>query len=137
MKIVLDTNVVVSAFLKPQSKPAKILRLVLQEEIHLVANEAILAEYQEVLERPGFALDQSRVQVILDYLRQICIFADALPETPTLSDPGDIPFLEAAIAGHADVLVTGNVKHFPKSKCKGKVVLSPAEFLQYLNKAIL
>ena len=137
MKIFLDTNVVVSAFLKPQSKPAKILRLVLQEEINLVANEAILAEYHEVLERPGFALDQSRVQVILDYLRQICIFADALPETPTLSDPGDIPFLEAAIAGHADVLVTGNLKHFPKSKCKGKEVLSPAEFLQYLNKAIL
>jgi putative PIN family toxin of toxin-antitoxin system len=137
LKIVLDTNVVVSAFLKPQSIPAKILRLVLQEEIHLVANEAIFAEYQEVLERPGFALDQSRVQVILDYLRRICIFADALPETPELSDPGDIPFLEAAIAGHADVLVTGNVKHFPKSKCKGKEVLSPAEFLQYLNKAIL
>jgi putative PIN family toxin of toxin-antitoxin system len=137
LKIVLGTNVVVSAFLKPKSFPAKILRLVLQEEIFFVANEAIFAEYQEVLIRPRFAFDQSRVQVILDYLRQICIFADALPETFKLSDPGDIPFLEAAVSGQADVLITGNVKHFPKSKCKGQLILTPAEFLQYLNEVNL
>lgn len=133
MKIVLDTNVIVSAFLKPQSIPAKILRLILQEEIQLVANAAILAEYQEVLERPKFFLNQSRVQIILEYLRYRSIFADALPETLTLPDPGDIPFLEAAIAAQADALVTGNVKHFPKSKCRGLQILSPANFLRYLN----
>ncbi len=133
MKIVLDTNVIVSAFLKPQSVPAKTLRLILQEEILLVANEAIFSEYQEVLQRPKFSLDQQSVMVVLDYLRQISIYADALPEALTLSDPGDIPFLEAAIAGQADVLVSGNVKHFPKSKCKGQKVLSPTGFLQYLS----
>ena len=137
MKIVLDTNVIVSAFLKPQSIPAKILRLILQEEIQLVANAAILAEYQEVLERPKFFLNQSRVQIILEYLRYRSIFADALPETLTLPDPGDIPFLEAAIAAQADALVTGNVKHFPKSKCRGLQILSPAAFLRYLNEVNL
>lgn len=41
LKIVLDTNVLVSAFLKPRSKPARILRLVLQGDIEIVANESI------------------------------------------------------------------------------------------------
>jgi len=67
MKVVLDTNVLVSAFLKPQSKPAKILRLILQGNIDIVINEYILAEYYEVLTRAKFDLNPENIQTVLFY----------------------------------------------------------------------
>ncbi|HDZ87109.1 MAG TPA: putative toxin-antitoxin system toxin component, PIN family, partial [Nitrospirae bacterium] len=54
MKIALDTNVLVSAFLNPHGKPARILRLVLQEEIDLLVDERLFDEYETVLLRPMF-----------------------------------------------------------------------------------
>lgn len=129
MKIILDTNVLVSAFLKPQSKPAKILRLVIQGEIRIIINEAILAEYYEVLSRPAFKLNDKYVQEILKLIRSKGIKADALAKSFRLPDSSDEPFLEAAIACQADALVTGNLKHFPKEQCHGQNILLPAEFL--------
>jgi uncharacterized protein len=61
MRVVLDTNVLVSAFLKPRSKPAKILRLILQGNLEIIINEPILSEYQEVLTRPKLRLNPFRV----------------------------------------------------------------------------
>lgn len=129
MKIVLDTNVLVSAFLKPQSKPARILRLVIQGEIRIIINEAILAEYNEVLSRPVFKLNDKYVQKILKLFRTKGIKATALAKSFHLPDSSDEPFLEAAIACRADALVTGNLKHFPEEKCHGQNILLPAEFL--------
>ncbi|MBN1625219.1 MAG: putative toxin-antitoxin system toxin component, PIN family [Deltaproteobacteria bacterium] len=133
MKIVLDTNVLVSAFLKPHSKPARILRLVIQGEVKIIINEAILAEYYEVLIRPVFKLNEKHVQTILKLIRAKGIKAPALAESFQLSDGSDEPFLEAAIACHADALVTGNLKHFPKEQCHGQNILLPAEFLNRIT----
>ncbi len=49
-------------------------------------------------------------------------------------DPGDTPFLEAAISSRAYALITGNKRHFPKSACQGLVVFSPKEFFAHLGK---
>lgn len=130
MKIVLDTNVIVSAFLSPHSKPAKILRLVIQNEIKIIVNEAILSEYHEVLTRPVFKLNTNNVLTILKLLRAKGLKAPALAKSIQLPDSSDEPFVEAAIACHADALVTGNLKHFPKEKCHGLNILLPAEFLK-------
>lgn len=133
MKIVLDTNVLVSAFLKPQSDPAKILRLILQRNFQIVINEHILSEYYEVLKRPKFSLDPSYVQVILQFIRKIGVNAPALRESFSLPDSGDIPFLEAAMATRADALITGNNRHFPDKFCKGQKVVTPTEFLSMVH----
>ena len=69
MKIILDTNVIVSAFLKPRSKPDRIQRLAFQGELKTVCNEAILAEYLEVLVRPKFELNRERVEMMNLFLR--------------------------------------------------------------------
>lgn len=129
MKIVLDTNVIVSAFLNPLSKPARILRLVIQGEIQIILNEAILSEYHEVLTRPVFKLNVNHIQTILKLLRVRGIKAPALAKSFKLPDSSDEPFVEAAIACHADALVTGNLKHFPKGQCSGLNILLPAESL--------
>ena len=132
MKVVLDTNIIVSAFLKPRSKPARILRLVLQGDLFIVCNEHILAEYLEVLKRPKFELNPRRVQTILVFIRSRGINAPALPYPVDLPHSDDEPFLEAALSTGADALVTENTRHFPEKACMGLTVLSPAEFLQML-----
>jgi putative PIN family toxin of toxin-antitoxin system len=124
--------VVISAFLKPGGKPSRVLRLILQGDLEIVINEQILAEYSEVASRPVFQLDTDKVQIVLDYLGSSAIRAPSLPIRPTLPDPGDEPFLEAALSTKADFLITGNKKHYPARSCKGVTVVTPAEFLQEL-----
>lgn len=132
MRVVLDTNVLVSALLKPGGKPARILRLILQGQIEILTNEAILSEYTEVLSRPKFHLDPQNVRTILETLRSRGIHAPALPIFLDLADPGDEPFLEAALGAGADALVTGDRKHFPRARCRGQKVMTPDEFLRGL-----
>ena len=133
MNVVLDTNVLVSAFLKPRSNPARILHLVLQGNIQIIINEPILAEYFEVLTRPKFAFKQENIQIVLELFRSKGIHAPVLPESFQLPDKSDVPFLEAALSIKADALITGNKKHFPKKFSKGQKVDSPEEFLRQLK----
>ena len=132
MQIVLDTNVLVSAFLNPRSNAARILRLIIQGDISIVVNEPILTEYYEVLKRPKFELSQEDVQIVLDYILSIGIHAPTLGKSISLPDRDDEPFLEAALATRADALVTGNIKHFPKKYCKGQKIVTPRDFLDGL-----
>ena len=132
-KIVLDTNVLVSAFLKPMSIPARILRLVLQGDLEIIVNPEILAEYAEVLARPKFELDSEKVRVVLDYIRSVGITAPTLSQPCSLPDPADEPFIESAVTAKADALITGNKKHFPKRSCRAVKVYSPTEFLKELR----
>ena len=134
MRIVLDTNVLVSAFLKPASDAARVLRLVLQGDLEIVFNEHILAEYMEVLSRPRFGLDQRKVRAVLEYLRSVGTVAPAVASSFRLPDPDDEPFLEAAVGGRAQFLVTGNKRHFPRRQCKGVKVAGPKEFCRELGK---
>lgn len=132
LRVVLDTNVVISSFLTPAGNPSRILRLILQRDLELVINEQILAEYAEVASSPIFQLDQDKVLIVLDDLRSASIHAPSLPIRPSLPDPGDEPFLEAALSAKADFLITGNKRHFPARACKDVTVVTPAEFLQKL-----
>lgn len=135
MRVVLDTNVLVSAFLKPQSKPAKILRLILQGKLDIVISAPILSEYDDVLTRPKFNLEPLRTRTILSIMRSIGVNAPAFSETIQLPDEKDAPFLEAALATNADVLITGNMRHFPEAFRKGQTVMSPADFLNRIGKS--
>ncbi|MBI1864175.1 MAG: putative toxin-antitoxin system toxin component, PIN family [Nitrospirae bacterium] len=81
MKIVLDTNVLVSAFISPHGAPALILRLILQGELTLVADSRILDEYREVLVRPRFGLPKKAVESVLAALREEAIMAPAYAAT--------------------------------------------------------
>jgi len=133
LRVVLDTNVVISSFLKPTGNTSRILRLILQEDLEIATNEQILAEYIEVASRTVFQLDSDRVQVVLDYVRSVAIPALSLPVRPSLPDPGDEAFLEATLSTKSDFLITGNKKHYPAGACKGVIVVTPAEFLKSLD----
>lgn len=129
MKIVLDTNVLVSGLLQPFGPSGQIVRLVASGELVLGHDPRILAEYQEVLLREKFGFDPERIAVLLEEIRASGFPVAARPLAIRLPDVEDEPFLEVALAGGARCLVTGNVKHYPADARSGLEVLSPRSFI--------
>ena len=129
MRIVLDTNVLVSGLLSPFGPPGEIVRLVSTGSVALCLDARILSEYDEVLARPRFGFDEDAVAALLDYLDFASETVAAEPLPARLSDEDDEPFLEVALACGADCLVTGNLAHFPDKACAGMAVVSPSQFM--------
>jgi putative PIN family toxin of toxin-antitoxin system len=131
LKIVLDTNVLISGMLDPRGAPGRIVDLLRSAALTLVVDDRILAEYGEVLERKRFEryFSRSTRQDVMEFLRgeSHCIACSVVVET--LPDRGDIPFLETALTEQVP-LITGNTKHFPPKLRRGCVVLSPGELLR-------
>jgi putative PIN family toxin of toxin-antitoxin system len=131
MSIVLDTNVLVSGLHNPNGAPGRIVDLILGARIQVLYDDRILAEYRDVLARPQLAIEPSLAQAVVGYIRLSGERVIALPlEKDTLPDPDDFPFAEVAMTGEADMLVTGNMKHFSRLKTRGVTVLTPAQCLE-------
>jgi putative PIN family toxin of toxin-antitoxin system len=134
MIIVLDTNVIVSGTLKPFSKAASILRLVADGTIQLAYDFRLLSEYRDVLSRPQFHVPKGNVDTFLAQIEEEGFLVSGKPLDIHLPDPDDEPFLEVALAGKVEALVTGNKRHFPMSRKYGGVkILSPNEFVELLK----
>jgi len=130
LRIVLDTNVLVSALLRPDSIPGRIVDLVLAEQVTLAFDHRIFAEYQSVLFRPEFSFSSDQVGALLEFVWRAGEMVDAMPLPIHLPDPDDVMFIEVAVSALASALVTGNLKHFPASQRHGVRVLSPREWLE-------
>jgi putative PIN family toxin of toxin-antitoxin system len=129
MRVVIDTNVLVSGLLNPFGPPGRVIDLAIAGEILVLFDDRILAEYRSVLLRPRFGFQPDDVRILLEYLEQEGEPVVARPMKLELDDPDDLPFLEVAVAGAADSLITGNVRHFrPKSGRHRVKVLTPTKF---------
>ena len=126
MKAVVDTNVLVSAFLNTNGTPAKILSLVLNERIFILYDNRIIFEYREVLSRNEFGFNTESINDIIDFIRVQGEYIQANPEKIKFSDETDKKFYEVYKSGNAQCLITGNKKHFPKENN----ILNPKEFLE-------
>ena len=134
MRIVLDTNVIVSGLLDESSVPAQVLDLCLSGNVDMVLDARILAEYRDVLRRPRLQLDPRDVEQLLDAMRY-AVHVVGIPLPFALPDPDDRPFLECAVAGAVDALVTGNTKHFRLREGKLDIpILTPRQFLDRFAK---
>lgn len=129
MKIVLDTNVLVSSLWSPLGPPAKIVRLLADGELQLVHSPSIMAEYREVLARPRFNFDQNLVKQILDFYLLVGVNVAGTASGRVLPDMKDLPFLNAALEAEASYLVTGNLKDFPDAICHPVKPIAPSIFL--------
>ena len=129
VRIVLDTNVLVSGLLSPQGASARALGLLLEVEIGLCVDARIVYEYREVLSRPEWKFSPDDALIVLDALLADALTVMPSPMNLTLPDQDDVMFVETAIAAEADAIVTGNKKHFPRKVIKIPV-LSPAELIQ-------
>lgn len=131
MRVVIDTNVLVSGILNPHGPPGRIVDAVLSEAVIVLHDDRILAEYREVLLRPAFGFPRTVVDALLDFIDFAGEHLTALGVDLVLPDPSDLPFLEVAIAGLADALITGNIKHFKPRRGRHNVhVCTPAEFVR-------
>jgi uncharacterized protein len=131
MNIVLDTNVLVAGLLSPFGPCGQIVRMVSSGELTLSFDARILAEYEEVLDRPKFKFDKEKVAVFLDHIEHRGLMVASSPLSRSLPDVDDEPFLEVAIASQSVCIVTGNQVHFPYELCRGVKIFSPADFLSF------
>ena len=131
MKIVLDTNVLVSGLLTPFGPGGEIVRMVSASSLVLCLDARILLEYQEVLYRPKFNFNKKHINTLLDFIKQYGQFVPTEPLKNRLPDPDDEPFLEIAVAGRVACLITGNKSHFPRQSRQGIKILSPSEFIDF------
>ena len=134
MKIVLDTNVLVSGLLTPFGPSGEIVRMVSAGELILYLDARILSEYQEVFHRKKFKFNKDHISILLDFMKLYGQFVSSLPLKNRLPDPDDEPFLEVAIAGKVRSLITGNIVHYPLSSREGIKIFSPSEFLEFFRK---
>jgi putative PIN family toxin of toxin-antitoxin system len=113
-RAVVDTNILVSALLRPGSPPDAVLQAIAARTLTPVVCDAILAEYAAVLARPRFAFSAALVNELLHLLRQQADWVNLPPYDghPPLPDRADWPFVGCALAAGCAV-VTGNLKHFP------------------------
>ena len=113
---VLDTNILVSALMRPDGPPGRVMAAVKRGELVPVLSQAILAGYEAVLQRPRLRLDAANVGAALVDLRAIgfVIPGDPPPPPPGLPDDTDWPFIACALAADCPV-ITGNARDFPQA----------------------
>jgi putative PIN family toxin of toxin-antitoxin system len=124
LRLVIDTNILVSAALKSDGLQRTLFLLAITKPASLYITEAILAEYRVVLSRPELKIRKGLRQQFLDLVENRARIV--IPSRPlhVAKDPDDDKFLECADAARADYLVTGNQRHFPKFWKKTKVITS-------------
>jgi len=113
MRVVVDTNVLVSALMSPDTAPRQVLKLCLTKEIVPLMGAALFAEYRDVASRErlfeGCAVGQGDREALLDALFSVCEWISVhFLWRPNLRDEGDNHLIELAIAGGAAVVVSAN-----------------------------
>ena len=134
MKVVLDTNVIVSGLLSPFGPPGEIIRMAASGVLELCYDARILSEYKNVLARKKFSFDPADVEDLLEQIKACGYVTTGKLLIKRLPDINDEPFLEVALGSEAQYLITGNLKYYPAKKREGISVVSPAEFLDIYRK---
>ena len=124
LRLVVDTNIVISAALRPDGLQRTIFLLAITKPAKLYVSGPVLSEYREALSRPELKIRRGLQRQFLDLIgnhAQVVVPSRTLRVT---SDPDDNIFVECADAAGADYLVTGNPRHYPAFWKKTKVITS-------------
>lgn len=133
MIAVIDTNVFMAALLNPSGAPAKIRRRWQQRQFETLISEAVLEEYADVLTHaPAIAIIDA--QVLIDEIEALSRRVKISGTLQACKDPDDDKFLETAVLGGVDFLVTKNLKHFPRKSYEGVRIVNVANFLKEFEK---
>ena len=124
IKVVLDTNILVSAFWTKTGNAAKILQMFAEEKIRLYYDARIMAEYTTVLKRSKFAFNRVKINELLKSIRDEGMGIAVTPSKITFIDESDRKFYDVAKAC-GGFLITGNLKHYPNEP----LIMTAAEFL--------
>jgi len=136
LKVVLDTNVLISAILFG-GKPRQILEKAIRGEIRLCLSEPILEELKGVLQRPKFNYSPEMIQVILTELSGISDFVNVSKMIDVVvEDPEDNRILECTVEAKANYIVTGDSHLLKLSRYQNIEIVNTVAFLEKLSSAI-
>ena len=128
-RLVIDTNVLVSAALLARSVPRQAVDRAIDHGV-LLFSKSTMDELKRVLLRPKFDRYLSREERAI-FLAQLVSVAEMVPAIQIIRecrDPNDDKFLEVAVNGRADVIVTGDADLLAMNPWRGINILSPAEY---------
>ena len=132
-RVVVDTNVVISAAMKAGGLEEKIIKLVATREFALYASPAIMAEYETVLSRSKFArIDPTRIAQLVAALKAEATMVTPLHRVSESPHEPDNRFLECAEVAEAEYLITGNTRHFP-ARWKSTHVVNARELFRLIS----
>lgn len=135
VKVVIDTNIIISAFISPFGASAQIFELFLQGNIINYTSEEIIEELAMVISRPKFigSIENRDKQFMIDNFRALSfIIYPAYHEKVIIADPQDDKFINCALTANADI-VSGDRHLLELRKHKTVRILSPREFLERLK----
>lgn len=129
--VVIDTNIFVSALITHNSNAStvRILESMYFHRFIPLYNDEIIAEYEDVLHRRKFKLTEEQIRVVIDYVKQNGIASSRIPYDGDMPDEDDRVFYEVALSEEDSFLVTGNLKHFPKTP----KVVTAAQMMEILD----
>ncbi len=132
LRLVIDTNIIISAALKPDGLQRTVLLLAITKPARLYVSDAILDEYRDALARPELKIRRGLRQQLLQLIKSRSHLVRTVSPLEVSIDPGDDKFLECADAARADYLVTGNARHFPRFWKRTKVI-TPRDFITIVS----
>jgi putative PIN family toxin of toxin-antitoxin system len=137
MKIVLDTNVFVSALRSHAGASRRLLRTIFESKVSCVTSTALWMEYEDLIHRPiwGDTTTLAQREILLDALAQHSEWVSLYFNwRPNLRDEGDNFLIELAIAANADAVVTHNLKDLKSGELifPNLRILTPDVFLEQL-----
>jgi uncharacterized protein len=136
LRLVIDTNVVVSAALKPEGLQRTVVLLAMAKPLRWYVSDPIVSEYAMVLARPELKIRRSLRQQFLQLIKNHAHVVTPSRLDQVTSDPADNIFIECADRARADYLITGNQRHFPKF-WKNTKIISSSEFLSVIAPHLL
>jgi putative PIN family toxin of toxin-antitoxin system len=122
LRLVIDTNVLISAALKPEGLERTALILAVTKPALFYVSHPILKEYADVLSRPELAIRKGIRQQLLQLVKNHSHIVKPSRRLEVCTDRDDNVFIECADAARADYLITGNQKHFPRFWKKTKII---------------
>lgn len=138
MRVVVDTNIVVSRYVAPHGVVAQIVERWRQQAFELVVSEPILSEFQRVLAyeriRARHRMDDAGILELIEDFREFAILVEPTETVNVVKDdPDDNKFIECAQAGGAECIVSSDLHLLALKQYRGIQILSPAAFLAFLN----
>jgi len=139
LKIVLDTNVFVSALINPRGKPAQILNYVFESKVRLFTSPSIIEELERVLSYPKLVkrhgLEKQELKKFVSDLLSILSLVEGKKAIELIAEnPADNNYLSCAVDAKADFIVSGDIHLLNLREYEGIQIITPAQFLEMLEK---
>lgn len=131
LRLVVDTNVLVSAAIKPNGLQRTVVLLALTHPARWYISEPILSEYSQVLARRELGIRRGLRQQLVQLIKNRTHIVDPSRLPLVTADPADNIFVECADAARADYVITGNQRHFP-GFWKSTKIIGSREFLNLI-----